>query len=118
MAQEASDQEQLLEFVRTQVNTFVKWDVVTYFHHNPYAADVARNIARFAGREVAELAAELPALVEQGILEARSSGMDTIYCLTKDSGIRAQVASFVAACEDRDFRTRAIQTVIEGLERP
>lgn len=113
MASDRTDTDVVLEFIRSSLNTFAKWDVATYFHNNPFASDSAKNIARFAGRDEAEVAIALPALVADGILQSRPAGVQTIYRLTEDSATRVQVAEFVSACEDRDFRARAIQIVIE-----
>ncbi|MBL8130810.1 MAG: hypothetical protein JNL42_03055 [Anaerolineae bacterium] len=117
MVQDAHEQEAVLAFVRTTMNTFAKWDVMTFFHNNPYASETARNIARFAGREEAEVARALPALVEGGLLRAQVAGYQTIYRLTDRNEARADVARFLHACEDRDFRALAIQTVIEGASQ-
>ncbi|MBK8026605.1 MAG: hypothetical protein IPK19_35760 [Chloroflexi bacterium] len=107
------EQEALLTFVRTIMNTFAKWDVITFFHNNPYAAETAKNIARFAGREEQEVASALPQLVDGGLLRAQLAGVHTLYRLTGEVAAQDEVARFLRACEDRDFRARAIQTVIE-----
>lgn len=105
----------LIEYVRTTLNSFPKWDVVTFFHNNPFAGVSAENIAQGAGRDMQDVQNALPALVENGILAERVAGTQTIYQFTSDPAVREQVATFVAACEDRDFRTLAIQSVIEGM---
>ena len=38
---------QMLEFLQTKVNSFVKWDLVHFFHDNPHTTDTAENIARW-----------------------------------------------------------------------
>ena len=49
----------LLDFVKTKVNSFVKWDLVRFFHENPHTADTVENIAKYAGRNVAAVEPEL-----------------------------------------------------------
>ena len=44
---------QLLDFLKTKVNSFVKWDLVRFFHENPNTADTPDNVARYAGRDPA-----------------------------------------------------------------
>lgn len=109
-----TDTQSLIEYVRTTLNSFPKWDVVTFFHNNPFAWASAEDIAESAGRDMQEVRNALPALIEVGIVAERNAGTQTIYQFTGDSSVREQVATFVAACEDRDFRTLAIQSVIEG----
>lgn len=43
----------LLDFIRTRVNSFIKWDLVRFFHDNPHTTDTTENIARYTGRESA-----------------------------------------------------------------
>ncbi|MEO8392836.1 MAG: hypothetical protein ABI700_07575 [Chloroflexota bacterium] len=108
----------LLDFVREKVDTFVKWELVRFFHDNPYAADSAENIARFAARDARTVEQDLQALVRSGVLESNVAGNGTtrLYRYVKDQQVRAMVQSFVIACDDRDFRVRAINQVIEGLQ--
>jgi hypothetical protein len=118
MAQKVTtrDEQRLMEFVRAKVDTFIKWELVRFFHDNPYAADTAENIARFAGREPRFVEEGLEELVTSGLLEASTPGTVRIYRYTKDRNARDLVADFVAACDDRDFRMRATNLVIEGLQ--
>ncbi len=106
----------LLDFVRNQVNTFVKWDLVRFFHDNPYAVDTADNIAQFTGRDYLTVEQELQELAERGVLESNNAGHKRIYRYVKDADLRTLVERFVHACDDRDFRIRAINQVIEGLQ--
>ena len=112
------DDTRLLDFIREKVDTFVKWDLVRFFHDNPYAADSAENIARFAGRDARTVDRELQELVRSGVVEAYVAGNGNmqIYRYVKDQQIRDAVQSFVIACDDREFRVRAINQVIEGLQ--
>jgi len=112
------DETRLFDFVREKVDTFVKWDLVRFFHDNPYAADSAENIARFAGRDAHIVENDLQELVRSGVLESNVAGNGTtrLYRYVKDQQVRAMVQSFVIACDDRDFRVRAINQVIEGLQ--
>jgi hypothetical protein len=105
----------LLDFLRQKVNSFVKWDLVRFFHDNPYAADTADNIARYTGRDVRTIEDELDELVEAGVLnENEVSGID-IYMLASDPEMRGLIQQFVLACDDRLFRVKAIYHVIRGM---
>ena len=61
---------ELLEFLRTKVNSFVKWDLIRFFHENPHTTDTATNIARYAGRRQETTEQELSELADRGILNA------------------------------------------------
>lgn len=105
----------LLRFLRDKVNSFVKWDLVRFFHDNPHAADTAENIARYTGRDVRTIADELKGLVEAGVLERNEVSGMTIYMLAADEAMRGLIRDFVRACDDRQFRVKAIYHVIRGM---
>src|SRR5690349_19270163 len=105
----------MLDFLHEKVNSFVKWDLVRFFHDNPHAADNADNIARYTGRDVRTIAGELVGLVEVGVLEQNELSGQTIYMLTSDQPMRDLISDFVRACDDRMFRVKAIYHVIRGM---
>ncbi len=104
----------LLDFVREKIDTFIKWDLVRFFHDNPYSANTAENIARFAARDPQVVATELDELAATGVLEVSDTGNRRIYRYVSDQQTRDLVRDFVSACDDRDFRVR-VKQVIEGL---
>jgi hypothetical protein len=106
---------QLLEFLKTKVNSFVKWDLVRFFHENPNTTDTVENIARYAGREATAIEAELGELVGAGVLERQHIGELTVYSLANDPAMRSLVQQFVLACDDRQFRVKAIYHIIRGM---
>ncbi|MBI4770671.1 MAG: hypothetical protein HY784_09775 [Chloroflexi bacterium] len=106
---------ELLEFLRARVNTFLKWDLVRFFHENPHTTDTAENIARYAGRDPLAIANELRELARDEILNTHYLGDLAIYTLTRTPETRDLIARFVAACEDRQFKIKAIYFVIRGM---
>lgn len=109
------DDAKLLDFVRQKLNSFVKWDLVRFFHDNPFAADTAENIARYTGREPYLVQNDLITLAHDGIVQVNLIAERQVYRLGKDPDMRELIHNFVLACDDRDFRVRAIHQVIEGL---
>ena len=106
---------QLLEFLKNKVNTFVKWDLVRFFHENPNTTDTAENIARYAGRDVATIEVEMDELVGAGVLSRQRIGDLTVYSLVEDAAMRSLVDQFILACDDRQFRVKAIYHIIRGM---
>jgi hypothetical protein len=106
---------QLLEFLKTKVNSFIKWDLVRFFHENPNTTDTAENIARYAGRDVAIIEVELDELVGAGVLERQRIGDLQVYSLVADVEMRSLVEQFIRACDDRQFRVKAIYHIIRGM---
>jgi hypothetical protein len=106
---------QLLDFLKNQVNSFVKWDLVRLFHENPNTADTPDNIARYAGRDPAAIEVELTELVASGVLQRETVGEMTVYSLITDQEMRDLIRQFVSACDDRQFRVKAIYHIIRGM---
>jgi hypothetical protein len=105
----------LLDFLREKVNSFVKWDLVRFFHDNPHAADTAESIARYTGRDVRTIEDELAGLVAANVLQQGDVSGVKIYTLAQDPAMRELVNRFVLACDDRQFRVKAIYHVIRGM---
>lgn len=105
----------LLEFLTTKVNSFVKWDLIRFFHENPHTTDTAENIARYTGRNVEATRTELAELTAQGVLTESRLGKLTVYALTSDPRVRELIQRFVEASDDRQFRVKAIYHIIRGM---
>ena len=105
----------LLDFVKTKVNSFIKWDLVRFFHENPNTADTVENIARYAGRNVTAVEPELEELVKDEIMRKTQLGDASIYSLVTDESMRDLVNQFISACEDRHFRVKAVYHIIRGM---
>ena len=107
----------LLEFLQTKINSFVKWDLVRFFHDNPHTTDTAERIARYAGRSVETIRTELAELAEDGVLDENQLGDMVVYSLATDRQLRDLLEQFVKASDDRQFRVKAIYHIIRGARR-
>jgi len=105
----------LLEFLKTKVNSFIKWDLVRFFYENPNSTDTAENVARYVGRDAGAIEVELGELVGTGVLERRRVGDLWTYSLATDAEMRKRVDQFILACDDRQFRVKAIYHIIRGM---
>jgi hypothetical protein len=105
----------LLDFIKTKVNSFIKWDLVRFFYENPTTADTAENIARYAGRDASAVRPELEELVKSGVVQRRIVNDTDIYSLVEDADLRLLISQFVLACEDRHFRVKAVYHIIRVM---
>ena len=105
----------LLEFLKTKVNSFIKWDLVRFFYENPHSTDTAENVARYVGRDASAIEVELSELVGTGVLERQRVGELWVYSLASDPIMRKLVDQFILACDDRQFRVKAIYHIIRGM---
>jgi hypothetical protein len=104
------------DFLRNKVNSFIKWDLVRFFHDNPHTRDTAENLARYTGRDMKTIERELNGLVSVQVLKVDEVGSAKVYRLSDDSEVRCLINAFMEACQDRDFRVKAIHHVIRGMQ--
>ena len=103
------------DFLRNKVNSFIKWDLVRFFHDNPHTTDTADNIDRYTGRDVRTITHELRGLVDVGVLEMKTVSGVQVFKMAADESMRDLIDDFVSACHDREFRIKAIHHVIHGM---
>ena len=106
---------ELLEFLCTNVNSFVKWDLIRYFYENSHIADTAENIAWYARQNAETMRAELSELVAQGVLAQDRREEMTVYSLSNDRRIRDLIRRFVEASDDPQFRVKAVYHVLRSM---
>jgi hypothetical protein len=106
----------LVEFLRTKVNSFVKWDLIHFFHEHPDTTDTAEHIAQYARQDVGTMRAELAELAGQQILVQDQMGRRATYSLSKDPAIRDMIRRLVEASKDRRFRVKAIYHIIRNMQ--
>ncbi len=106
---------ELLELIQTRINSFIKWDLVRFFHENSHTTDTADNIARYTGRDVRIVEPELLQLAHDGVLEIDQLPDMRVYTYAADDDLRKLIGEFLKRCEDRQFRVKAIYHVIRSL---
>jgi hypothetical protein len=105
----------LLSFIQTKVTSFIKWDLIRFLHENPHTIDSAANIARYTGRNVNDVYPELDDLVKGDVLSRRQLQDMVVYSLSPDERTRQLIEDFVAACQERSFRLKAVYHIIRNM---
>jgi DNA-binding transcriptional ArsR family regulator len=100
------------EFVLRHLNTLIKWDIARFFQENPFAVEPAQTVAEAAMRSPQQLEQALTELAADGILVAEDRPGMRVYRLADDDAIRAAIAEFVRACDQKEVRARLIQAVV------
>ncbi len=103
---------ELIEFLNTYVDSFLKWELLRFFHENPHTFDTAEGIARHIGRAPQEVQNALLELKERGLLKEIPVGGMLTYSLSPDPRLKAQLEKFVQATDDREFRRKAIYHLV------
>ena len=106
----------LLDLLQTRLTSFIKWDVVRFFYEHPETTDTADRIAHATGRDLHTVEPELVQLARHAILEMDTLTGLRVYTLSDDPDTRQLIHEFFTACDDRQFRLKAIYHVINQLK--
>jgi hypothetical protein len=106
---------ELLQFVRDTVTTYVKFDLLRFFHENQFTYESVETIAHLVNHDQNAIKTALEELSEQGILESTTVDETRLYCLSKNGPTRQLVQAFVAACEEKEFRVKVIFHIIRHM---
>jgi hypothetical protein len=106
---------ELLQFVRDTVTTYVKFDLLRFFHENQFTYESVETIAHLVNHDQNAIKTALEELSEQGILEERIVDETKLYSLSKSGPTRQLVQAFVTACEEKEFRVKVIFHIIRRM---
>ena len=101
-------------FVETYLDCFVSWDILAYFHENPFAERTLSEIALEVGRWASAIEPSLGILVERGVLvEEISEGDEPSYRYTAGREFKDLMDQFTAVTRDRTNRLAIVGIVLQ-----
>jgi hypothetical protein len=103
----------VIDFVGRHVRSLLAWDILIFFDRNPDAALDLTDLSNRLGRRVEEVRPEVDALCEARILQST----DGLVRFMPTDELRASVADFAEACQDRSRRLALIALVLQRLSR-
>jgi hypothetical protein len=98
----------VLEFIKSHITTFTRWDTIRFFHENPNTQDTAENLARYVGRSPAVIRQEAQEMAGEGIFRSVKQGKHTVYLK------RRLIANLVEAARDRTFRMKLVYHILRA----
>jgi hypothetical protein len=101
----------VMQFVEGHVRSLLTWDILVYFHKNPDTAVDHAALALRLGRRPDELAPEVQALCEGGVLRCEGG----VVRYDPEPPMREIIADFVDACQDRGRRLALIALVLHKI---
>lgn len=111
---------QVGSFVEEYVDSFITWDLILFFHENPYTIGSSSSIAMSIGRLGSDIEPYLEKLADKGILshEFRAGdGADTIYAYKPEPDFEKMVMEFKRALKDRASRLIIVSKVLQKEAR-
>ena len=105
----------LSEFLRTQMDSFIKWHLIEFFYQNPNVIDTTHNLARYIGRRAEDVSEEVAELARGGMLATEGVDGQIVYSLSADPEVRSLVRRFVDGCDDHLFRIAGVCHVLRRM---
>jgi DNA-binding MarR family transcriptional regulator len=102
---------ELHSFIEQYVDSFIKWDLVAYFHYNAGARGTPEEIAGKLGRKTEDIKEALEMLDKKGLLSHQGDAGD-IYFYQAPPDLKEKVTSFCEALEDRDKRLEILAKLL------
>ncbi len=93
---------ELSRFIEEYVDSFVKWDLITYFYYTADSNGSPTEISSRLGRKQDEVEEALKILSEKGLVEYNKER--DIYTYTPTEELEKRAEQFCEALEDRDTR--------------
>lgn len=103
------------DFVESHVDSFITWDLILFFHENPYTVGSPSSIAMSIGRLGSDIEPHLERMTAKGILshEFRAGdGAETIYAYRPEPDFEKMVIEFKRALRDRASRLIIVSKVL------
>lgn len=107
---------ELVEFIRTKINSFIKWDLLKLLYSNPHTVDTAERLARQCGRSLESVLKSLEEMVREGLLEMHFVAGIPVYSISKEESVRRLVEKFLEACKNRQVRVRVVYHILKKQE--
>jgi predicted transcriptional regulator len=107
-------------FVDEFIDSFITWDLILFFHENPYTVGSPGSIAMSIGRLGADIEPFLQKLAEKGILSHEyrpGDGSESIFAYRPQPEFEKMVAEFKRALRDRASRLIIVSKVLQKEAR-
>ncbi|MEJ5186101.1 MAG: hypothetical protein WHT46_03360 [Candidatus Geothermincolales bacterium] len=104
------------KFVEEYLDSFIAWDLILFFHENPYAVGTPSSLALSIGRLGSDIEPHLERLVEKGVLsreEKTGDAEEAIYSYRPTPEFEKMVMEFKRALRDRASRLIIVSKVLQ-----
>jgi hypothetical protein len=111
--------EPMEQFIHRYVNSFVKWEIVQYYHDHPDAPFKVDELSHNLNRPADQLRRELEELSTAGLLVKLKTGKQAAYVYSlvsgeaKDQELHETLEQFQALCRTREGRLRVIYKILK-----
>jgi hypothetical protein len=106
-------------FIERYANSFVKWEVVQFYHDHPKKWFKLEALADALNRPIKILKKEMQELHELGFLEQEKDGKSFTYQFapaqtSEGKAMEQTLKRFIAICHDREGRLRVVYKLLKN----
>lgn len=110
------NESEILKFVDAYIDSFIVWDIILFYYHNPSAIESIASLASRLGRSDKDIRASVVNLVNRDILTAGDSGT---YLYSPSPEVASRIKSFNSALSVSSMRLTILSQVLsKGKTRP
>ena len=112
--------EAMEKFMHRFVNSFIKWELVNYFHDHPHTPCKTADLAKTLNRPLDPVKRELKDLQAEGLIRELKTGkkIEYTYDLAADNPQHRQLSDllnqFIHLCRTREGRLRVIYKILKN----
>lgn len=100
-------------FIKKYINTFVKWELVQFFHNNDIQPFSINELSKKLNRSAKTLKSEISELVSNGMLVNLARDEMTVRLVEDNKEVLDLMQRFVKFCESREGRLRVIYKILK-----
>ena len=112
--------EEIEGFLHRHVNSFVKWEIIRFFHANPRAGFTLGELSKIFSRTLKQLKMDIRELSEGGLIKQQKQEGTTVFrCDLSDSDpkekkMKTLMDNFITLCQTRPGRLRVIYKMLKN----
>ncbi len=103
------NESEILKFVDAYIDSFIVWDIILFYYHNPSAVESVASLASRLGRSDKDIRANVLNLVKRDIL---TSGEGGTYVYSPAPEVASRIKSFNSALSVSSMRLTILSQVL------
>jgi hypothetical protein len=104
----------LEKFIAKIADSFVKIELIKFFHHNPHFLGKIGDISLAIGRDPKKVSKGIDDLVLQGVIKKNGQKSAAIWSYAPEASMDKKITQFIKAYEGPDLRQWIVNQVIRG----
>ncbi len=111
--------EEIEGFLQKHINSFVKWEIIRFFHANPQTNLTLNELSKIFNRPLKQLKPDIRELSEGGLIKQQKQGGTTFFSFNlsdadpQEKKMKKIIDDFIALCQTRQGRLRVIYKMLK-----